>query len=339
MTQIDPDRAPIFIVGSGRSGTTLLRQILNSHPHIHITQEAGFYLGSEFVPARANTSDWIECYFRSYFFAGLNIDPEIIRKDLNDRFCFSVPKKNIADAYRAIMRCVASQYGKYRFGDKTPLHTLYLNRIFKDFPDARVIHIVRDPRATIFSLSQMPWAPGSISLNIGYYHSQLANISKFRDRILEIRLEDLTIDTAGTLKKVLHYVGEPWHTAVLNHTKYAPVDDMRSYPWLQGVTQPIKQPSDQWQRKLDSEWVWLIEKINHRFLRQYGYPLTSGKLKHPSIRAISIISADLVEAIKCSWRLVVLIRKLAGRYPAPPQEIEKLLMEINSNAESYVPPL
>jgi len=51
---------------------------------------------------------------------------------------------------------------RVRFGDKTPVNTQYIDRIFRDFPDARVIRIIRDPRSTAESLTVVPFGSPSI---------------------------------------------------------------------------------------------------------------------------------------------------------------------------------
>lgn len=329
-THIDPDQAPIFIIGSGRSGTTLLRQILSAHPNIHICQEAGFFLGSQFVPSRANTNDWMECYFRSYFFAGLNIDAQVIRKELTEKLGYPVSREYMTDAYRAIMRCVARKYRKTRYGDKTPLNSLYLERIFKDFPNATVIHMVRDPRATIYSLSKMPWASGSIIFNTWYYYTQISKIGLYGDRILEIRLEDLVTDTKETLERILQFVGEPWHDAVMRHTEYAPVSDMRRHYWLSDTMRPVHLPENQWLKKLDPAWIWFIEKFNSRLMKRYGYAKADNFTVHPSIGILRLYALDMMAATISFWRLGRLIIKMSGKYPDPPAEVEQIMVKINS---------
>ena len=145
MSAPDPDRAPIFVIGTGRSGTTLLRLMLNAHPRIYLTHEASFNVGSSFIPRGLSGSDWLDLYLRSFSFAWLKLDPEEVRRELPAEF----PRSELPRAFQAVMRCKARQFGRPRYGDKTPFHSSHLKRIFRDFPDARVVHIVRDPRATV----------------------------------------------------------------------------------------------------------------------------------------------------------------------------------------------
>src|SRR5436309_1877627 len=96
----NPDESPIFVVGTGRSGTTLLRQMLNAHPRIHVTHEAGFYSYTRHAPPALSASAWLERYFQTYSFAWLGLDPQVIRDELPP----DLPRARIAEAYRAIMR-------------------------------------------------------------------------------------------------------------------------------------------------------------------------------------------------------------------------------------------
>ena len=119
---LNPDDAPIFVVGTGRSGTTLLRLMLNAHPRIHLTHEASFYVGRQFLPRRFSASDWLERYFKSFSFAWLLIHPDEIREDLALTHPEGAPREAFPDAYRSIMRAKAAHYSRPRYRDKTPFH-------------------------------------------------------------------------------------------------------------------------------------------------------------------------------------------------------------------------
>src|SRR5579871_2540590 len=95
---VSPDDSPIFVIGTGRSGTTLLRQMLNAHPRIHVTHEAGFYSYARHAPPGLSATAWLERYFETFSFAWLHLDPQVVRDELPQ----NLPMEQVALAHRAI---------------------------------------------------------------------------------------------------------------------------------------------------------------------------------------------------------------------------------------------
>jgi hypothetical protein len=261
------ESAPIFIIGTGRSGTTLLRNMLNAHPAIYIAFEPHFYWYESLYRKRATGRVFLDYYFATSHFRRQRIDPARVLADLPD----PLPRAQLGLAYAAVMRGKAAQYGRVRYGEKTPAHAASLARIYADFPDARCIHIVRDPRNTAVSLSRMPWAPPSLMINAGYLDMERKQVARFRDRMLRIRLEDLLAEPRATMTQVLEFVAEPWHDAVLDHARNLPEgDDTPEFPWLDGARRDREPAVAQW-RSLPAVKVRMIEQMTKRLMREYGY--------------------------------------------------------------------
>jgi hypothetical protein len=264
---MDPARAPIFVLGTGRSGTTLLRFMLCAHPRIYITHEASFYVWESLYPRHAPRREFLEYYFQTGSFRWLRLDPGRVLAGLPD----PLPPERVRDAFAAVMREKAADYGRVRFGDKTPAHAGWLKRIFRDFPDARVVHIVRDPRGTSLSLSRMPWGSRSRWWNAAYCELEWREVQKWRDRMLHIRLEDLLADPRQTMGRVLDYVGEPWDDAVLDHPRHIPDrKDMPPLPWLESAAQAPGAPAAQWETMSPLD-IRLVESVARRLMKEAGY--------------------------------------------------------------------
>jgi Sulfotransferase family len=267
MRRVESGKPPIFVIGSGRSGTTLLRNMLNAHPAIYIAFEPHFYWYESMYRTRATGRVFLDYYFQTSHFRRQHVDPARVLAGLPD----PLPRSALGLAYAAVMREKAAQFGRTRFGEKTPAHVTLLNRIYRDFPDARVVHIVRDPRNTVVSLSRMPWAPGSTMINAGYLDTEHKHATRFRDRMLRIRLEDLLAEPRATMQSVLAYVGEPWHDAVLDHARNLPAnDDTPTYPWLDGATRDRVPAQAQWQA-LRPVQIRMIEQMTKRMMADNSY--------------------------------------------------------------------
>ncbi|MCF7808351.1 MAG: sulfotransferase [Candidatus Marinimicrobia bacterium] len=149
---------PFFIIGSGRSGNTLLRRMLHNHSNLYIPPET-YVIGS--VIKKFVKHPWyswgrkvqmvyetIESYpeFHTFNLSGLS---ELTEKVSN---CTS-SKRSMAYILNAFYEFYRekNEIAAQRWGDKTPINTDYLFEIEKTFPDARFIHLIRDPYDTIYS--------------------------------------------------------------------------------------------------------------------------------------------------------------------------------------------
>lgn len=141
---------PFFIIGAPRSGNTLLRRLLYAHPDIHIPPET-YVLGKTIRLYRQyNKMNWPDLvhftlaqfeFYQEFETFGVSLRPLVQR-------LIVVPenKRSLACILNAIYQYHAEMTGKIcqRWGDKTPLNTFFLERIFSVFPDGQFINIIRD---------------------------------------------------------------------------------------------------------------------------------------------------------------------------------------------------
>lgn len=194
---VDVSPPPIFIVGCQRSGTTLLRLMLDSHPNISCGPETKILEDLARLPER----NW--SYLRNY---GLP-------REYWDR--------KLADLFASFQRDYAQSRGKSRWADKTPRYALSLGYITRVFPTCQVVHVIRDGRDVVASHLDR-WGYWSAIKAVEkwplYVHAvRTLGSSLPADRYHEIRYEDIVSDTAPTLRRLLDFLHEPWDAAVLEH--------------------------------------------------------------------------------------------------------------------------
>ena len=142
-------RAPVFIVGAPRSGTTLLRVILNRHPQL-----AMFGIESQFfrrVYARQaafgdpadprNRTRVVDAYLAIEPIRNMGLDLGVVREKMIQE------GSSWSGLFRAMLQANADLQGKRYAGEKTPVHALHVRTLCEWFPNCSIIHIVRDPRA------------------------------------------------------------------------------------------------------------------------------------------------------------------------------------------------
>jgi len=212
---------PIFIVGCPRSGTTLLRLMLDSHPGIAIPDESHFvaHLHREWGAARRTPEMILERVVAHGRFARWGIDPNEVRR---------LAAKTRPSSYGEVMRTVFATYalstGKVRWGDKSPPYVTQLPFLANLFPDALFIHIIRDGREVAASLAAHPWGPSGV---IGAASFWKRRVSAGREaghslppaHYLEVKLEDLITDPESVLRGVCDFVHEPFNRKMLDYPR------------------------------------------------------------------------------------------------------------------------
>lgn len=214
-----------IIVGSPRSGTTLLRFMLDAHPDIAIPPETGFLT---FAPKLRGSGDKLrENFFRAIVnhpepvpcWPDFEVPEESFRAALAEINPFTIP-----DGYRAFYRLYAARFGKSRWGDKTPLYCLGLDAIRRILPEARFIHIIRDGRDAALSLRKMWFSPGwEIETQAAYWRKCILaarRAGRGRPDYLEVRYEDLILHTRATLQQICDHSNLSFDDAMLDyHTR------------------------------------------------------------------------------------------------------------------------
>ena len=196
-------RPPIFIVGCQRSGTTLLRLILDSHPNISCGPETLFLV--DFVERVTGERHW---------------------RHLAQ---FGFPKEYWQERVAALVDTVQSDYarrrGKVRWADKTARYAVHLDQIDRLYPTCQVIHIIRDGRDVVAShRDRWGYLSALKAVRKWPWYVRTARMAGARlagqGRYYEIRYEDLVTDPEPTLRKLLDFLGEPWDDEVLEHDRW-----------------------------------------------------------------------------------------------------------------------
>ncbi|HEX6248377.1 MAG TPA: sulfotransferase [Nocardioidaceae bacterium] len=231
------DAGPVFVVGSMRSGSTMLRLIIDSHPHIAIGAETGFVGG---LAAAKEIPSW---NFGKGWFERLGWS----EAEIDER---------LREFYEGIFRRHARQQGKRRWGEKTPFHTSYMPLMAQVFPDAVFVGIVRHPGAVAASLRKR--FHYTFPAAVAYWEA--TNVDMLRAgtalgaRFALCRYEDLVLEGEPVLRELVDLLGEPWAPELLEHHRvqrekgapraaegstiaHAPIDAKRAVQWAEGSSE------------------------------------------------------------------------------------------------------
>jgi Tfp pilus assembly protein PilF len=204
----DPSRAPIFILGMPRSGTTLIEQVLASHPQVHALGE------------RADLALCVEILERE---RGVPY-PELLGV-VDDSDVMALGERYVA-------RTGAAGYA--RVTDKMPSNFRYAGMIALALPNARIIHTRRDPVDTCIScFAQLFTYANAFTYDLAelgrYYRAYERLMQHWRavlpdSMMLEVHYEDVVADLETQARRIVEHVGLPWDHRVLEfHRSSNPV--------------------------------------------------------------------------------------------------------------------
>lgn len=218
MIDILKSKGPIFIAGPERSGTSLIYALLASHPNIAMSRRTNmwthYYNQYGDISKPENFERCLSMMMRYKRLIKLNPDPERIRKE------FWQGEQSYSRLFALLEEHFAEQLGKPRWGDKSLNTERYAEPIFAAYPDARIIHMMRDPRDR-FSSSLTRWKTirsgigGATALWMTTVRLAESNQSLYPNQYLIVRYEDLVSKPEETLQEICDFIGEPYATEML----------------------------------------------------------------------------------------------------------------------------
>jgi len=213
-----------FVVGVNRSGTTLLRMMLDAHPELTIPPE------THFIPEvirRANHENTRRRLIRSITrhprWGDFGLDEGEFRARAKQ-----VRPLTASGAIRCFYELYADKQGKPRWGDKTPRYMRAMPRIARALPEVRFIHLIRDGRDVALSQRERVIDGETVTMaamaerwqrRIVAAREGAADIKP--DAYLEVRYEDLVTDTEGTLRRICEFAGLCFDPAMLDYHRRA----------------------------------------------------------------------------------------------------------------------
>ena len=270
---------PLFVLGVSRSGTTMLRVILDRSPGIAIPDETFF------VPQLAHRHPGV-------------VDPAELLEDvrrLPRLAAWEVPLEDIASRLRpgmttgealdAVFQAYAAKHAKPRWGDKTPMYMRHLTLLERLFPTAQYVHLVRDGRDAALSFLEMPvgtftrtWAhPTSPAQFACLWRKEVEDARSLGRRVgqrryLEVRYEELVADPDGIVSAICAFAEIPFEQRMLAYSEAVDVSDK---PHQQRLLRPPTTGVRSWRHDMSADDVSAFEEVAGDLLAELGYEVTT----------------------------------------------------------------
>ena len=280
--------SPFFIVGTQRSGTTLLRLILNSHSLIAVPEEATFLmplLKRRYLQTKISGEDLQSLinYLR------LNPQFSLWSKDYSKYFDILLQKKEIhvKELINDLFTIYAHYEGKKIWGDKTPSFFRKIDILYTLFPNAKFIHIVRDGRDVFNSWRKIDASKNNAPVVAMDWSYKLYEIEKSFKKIpdknkITIRYEDLLDEPEKVLLDVCLFLGVEYESEMLNFYKKSKKYIGKHHSSL--IFCPITDKNKfKWKKELTPQEISSFILIARKFLKKYNYNTQTATLNISTI--------------------------------------------------------
>jgi hypothetical protein len=270
--------APFFIVGSGRSGSTLLRVILASHSRIAIPPETYFLLplvrelSIDRPLSREEVERAVKIITEHYRWPDMDFEADEFRREAS-----ALAAPNLRDVVEVIYQRFLEREGKRRWGDKTPPYIRIVPQLAKLYPDARFIHLVRDGRDVAKSFQSVGWYGPRLHDNTYEWNDALALAERWRplvkERFLQLRYEDLVRDTEKVVRNACAFLGEDFEPGMLAWEEKVDrlVPDREKYIHEKLKRRPNDGDIARWRREMPTREVFVAEAFMGANLERAGY--------------------------------------------------------------------
>jgi sulfotransferase family protein len=278
--------APVFVLGSPRSGTTLLYDMLLSAGGfaVYLAESNVFNLlaprfGDLAIPA--NRRQFIQAWLASKLFRASGLDSQTIEQRLLDG-C-----RNPGDFLRLVMEQITSAQGAKRWAENSPEGVLHLPAIKRFIPEALIIHMIRDGRDVAASLAKVkyvrpfPWEEQQGVIGAGVYWEWIVQQGRAYGKslgsdYLEVRFEDLIARPEMTLGTIGNFIEHKLDYQRIQEVAYGSVSKPNTSFKNESPGQGFS-PVGRWKRAFSAEEIVKFEKIVGNTLSELGYSLSNNR--------------------------------------------------------------
>ncbi len=295
---------PVFVCGHPKSGTSLVRSLLDSHPELVVYPEETLFFRRYLPKAQGQSLErklsLADEYLIHFFEWNLKNPPAhqmgFLDRDYSDISMDAVRRtmrQYVTEGYRHdgdILSAAVLAFGKVsgqlgensvRWVEKTPLHEYYAEQIFTWWPEALFIQVVRDPRDNYVSYGRKhkDWTARTFAES--WSHSTSTGLawqaSCGPDRYRMLRYETLISSPAEVLADLCHFLGISDHPTLKSPTR-------NGKPWegnsmfSEQFSQISSSPGGRWKKSMSADDLVILEGLARKPMLQMGYALSGTRL-------------------------------------------------------------
>ena len=320
---------PIFVAGLDRSGTSLMYAFLSSHPDISMVRRTNmfryFYGRYGDLGDPENFEQCLDKMIHYKRIVKLNPDPERIRSE------FQEGEKTYGRLFALFHEHNAKRDGKNRWGDKSLYIERFFHNIIKEYPDAKILHMMRDPRDRYASVkNRYENDRGRVGAATGkwWYSAKLANqhMIDYPGNYSIVTYEELVKEPEKTLKEVCEFIDveySPQMITMRGAPKLREMGGNSSFDRFEPGEISTKSVG-RYQSVLTKYETAFIQNYAARFMKKFGYSLDDPELSFQEKLRFNFIEKPINLVRTTTWLARESMRDKVGR-ELPDRRIVKKL--------------
>jgi hypothetical protein len=317
---------PVYVAGLERSGTSLMYALLASHPQLAMTRRTNmwthFYNQYGDLSIDENFERCLHSMMTYKRLIKLQPDPERIRRE------FHQGQATYGRLFSLLQIHYAERVGKPRWGDKS-LHTeRYAEPIFKAYPKARILHMIRDPRDRYASsMSRWGASSGGVGFGTAMWLASLElaqrNLASFPQQYMIVRYETLASEPEATLRQICDFIDVVYSKEMLGMEDAGSFSGSNSSYDLDRPRGVISTDSiGRYRQVLSKHDIAFMQSQARNGMRDMEYQADKLPLNWSDRLALTLGVVPLNRARMLAWRTRESLRNRRGR-PVPSYRIVK----------------
>ncbi len=263
----------MFVVGAPRSGTTLMRLLINAHPNIAISNETHFFprVYERFASDAATGWSMAVEFFMQRCSIERPADYTVSREMLENLL-----EPDYARLLSLPLQQWAISQGKSRWGEKTPGHVFFTDLLMRFFPDANFVVMQRDPRAVVASMNRFDLiASNDAVFNARLWYDTWTRGKKIlcdsvpTPQRMTVRFEELILEPDAVVRRICDFLGEEFSPAMLRF--YETAREVAGAKRQPNLMQPIGGDPFAWREQLSKREVSIVEAVCGSVMSELRY--------------------------------------------------------------------
>lgn len=274
----------LFFIGScGRSGSTLLKAVLNNHSQIHIPAETFFYISIVPKSNAQNTEAMIDFLLSKWWIKEMKVS----KHEVLNRLMYYDRYSAWDSIFLSLIDTLSKNKKASLFGEKSPAHITLATDLLNKYPHSKFIHILRDPRAVFVSYRNVDVGTNQVSAVINQWnnafkiHQKLINNARY----YYLTYEELVLDPESSIKKLCSFLCIEKEDEMLEFHKRKSTGFSIEQNHHSNTLRPIFSDSLRaWSDKIENTDLCLIETYCTKGMNEMGYQLQAPEIRFIKFR-------------------------------------------------------